>query len=233
MLKYFLILSLPFISWLTLSQTMIINSATLKTHKLIMSNTNLSLMTEAFNRLGITVEYRYRPDRRSIIEANNGMVDGEFARIATISDQYPNVVIVPEPFGHYEMVAFSLNPEIDLSSYRIGDNDYHIGYMHGWVNVTTLLQDYPIKTSIADHELLFKLLRLGRIDVVLFTKVGGEKILTNAQPKVNYSLSTPLLTYPTYLVLNKKHAAIAPRLAKEFKVLKEEFYSKRKALQLN
>ena len=65
------------------------------------------------------------------------MVDGEFARIATISDQYPNVVIVPEPFGHYEMVAFSLNPEIDLSSYRIGDNDYHIGYMHGWVNVTT------------------------------------------------------------------------------------------------
>ncbi|NRA84808.1 MAG: hypothetical protein HRU22_13885, partial [Gammaproteobacteria bacterium] len=72
-----------------------------------MSNTNLSLMTEAFNRLGITIEYRYRPDCRSIIEANNGMV------------------------------AFSLNPEIDLSSYRIGDNDYHIGYMHGWVNVRT------------------------------------------------------------------------------------------------
>lgn len=70
---------------------MIINSATLHTHNDSQDKTTIRLMTKAFKQFGITIELRYRPDRRSIVEANNGVVDGEFVRIASITDKYPNI----------------------------------------------------------------------------------------------------------------------------------------------
>ncbi len=37
------------------------------------------------------------PSARSLQEANSGRVDGEFGRISTVGEDYPNLVMVPEP----------------------------------------------------------------------------------------------------------------------------------------
>lgn len=210
----------------TTPQTMIINTAILNTHNKSLNKTTEFLMTQAFKRLGITIELRYRPDRRSIVEANNGIVDGEFARITSITDTYPNVVIVPEPLAYRDLVVFSLNPDIDLSSYHLGQKDYLIGYMFGWKNASDLLRDHQEKTSTSDHEVLFKLLKQGRIDLALYTRIGGIDNLTENMHNAKYSYSQSLLRYPAYLVLHKKHRAIAPKLAQVFRELKAEYYGR-------
>ncbi|NRA62453.1 MAG: hypothetical protein HRU25_16435 [Psychrobium sp.] len=53
------------------------------------------------------------------MEANEGLVAGEFVRVSNITDIYPNVVVVPEPLSNIALVAFSLRPDIDLSQYKI------------------------------------------------------------------------------------------------------------------
>lgn len=150
------------------AQTLLLNTPLLKSHQTAEVKEILAIMTEAFNTLDIKVEYRYRPDKRSITEANAGTVDGEFARIATIVDQYPNLVIVPEPLANSNLVAFSLQPDIKLSDYKIEQHQYRIAYLSGWANATALLKDYENKVAVAAFDVLFKLLASKRVDVVIY-----------------------------------------------------------------
>jgi len=205
------------------SQTFVLNSPLLKSHQTAKVKNGLALLVEAFGALGIDVEFRYRPDKRSIAEANAGLVDGDFVRIASIVKRYPNVVVVPEALSAMNIVAFSIKPSIDLSEYKINQHQYHIGYLAGWKHVSEMLQGYPEQTSVGEYDTLFRLLIGERVDVVFYNKTAGELILRD-QHVQQYQVSSPLLSYTTYLVLHKKHANLVPQLAvqlKHFKKLRE------------
>jgi len=180
------------------------------------------MIREAFGTLGYQVQYRYRPDKRSIKEANSGMADGDFLRMATIVDDYPNVVVVPEALAQLDIVAFTIDPKIDLTNYQINQHQYLIGYLSGWKNVADLVDSYPNKTAVGEHVALFKLLIHGRIDVVLFTQDAGETIL-KALHNYNYQISSSLFSYPVYLVLNQRHSKLALPLAAKIKKLKNKY----------
>lgn len=201
------------------AKTFLINTPLLKSHKTPEVTLAFSRITEAFNILNINVEYRYRPNKRSLIEANDGVVDGEFARIKSMTEQYQNLVVVPEYLIATNLVAFSLKPTLDLSDYKLGSHNYRIGYMSGWKNATDLLEQYTNSIGVRDYEVLFKLLESRRVDLVIFTKDGGEKILKEMQ-LADYQVSPSLLSYKVYLLLHKKHAALAPLLADKLKVAK-------------
>ena len=182
----------------------------------------MAILTDAFNALGFKVEFRYRPDKRSITEASKGFADGDFARIATIVELYPNLVVVPETLGETRIVAFSLGNDIDLSHYQIVQHQYRIGYLSGWANASGLLKDYPNKVPVAEYNVLFKFLLHKRVDLVLYNKGAGEKILRNMQV-YDYQISASLLSNATFLVLNKKHAALTQQLAVEIKRAKAKY----------
>jgi len=88
MLKLLVLIGLPFSTLESKSQTFIIHSATVHTHRDSINQATLSFMTEVFVRLCIAIELCYRPDRRSIVEANLGVADGEFVHVASITDKY-------------------------------------------------------------------------------------------------------------------------------------------------
>jgi len=171
----------------------------------------LAILVEAFGTLGIELKFRYRPDKRSIIEANTGVVDGEFVRVASIVSKYPNLVVVPEPLSKMNLVAFSVQPKVDLSAYKLSEHQYRVGYLSGWANAEDLLKDYPNRMAIGEYDTLFKLLVHNRIDVVVFNRVAGEKILRSHRVN-DYQISPSLLSYSTFLVMHKEHAALVPGL---------------------
>jgi len=212
----------------TITQTFILNSPLLKSHPTARIKVGLVILTDAFSALGIKVEFRYRPDKRSVTEANTGLVDGEFARTSDIAQRYPNLVVVPEKLGVTNIVAFSLGQKIDLSDYKINQHQYNIGYMSGWANVSALLKDYRNKVAVVEYDVLFKFLVHKRVDLVLYNPVAGEKILRNRHI-YDYQMSQSLLFNETFLVLNKKHAALAPQLAIEIKRAKIKYAQKQRA----
>jgi len=201
------------------SQTFVLNSPLLKSHQTTKVKNGLALLVEAFNAIGIDVVFRYRPDKRSITEADAGLVDGDFVRIASIVNRYPNVVVVPEALSAMDIVAFSINPSIDLSEYKIEEHQYHIGYLAGWKHVSDMLENYAEQTAVGEYDTLFRLLIGERVDLVFFNKTAGELILQQ-QNVHRYQVSPSLLSYTTYLVLHKKHADLVEPLTKEIKRLK-------------
>jgi len=204
------------------AQTFLLNSPLLKSHPTARVKIGLAILTDAFNALGFNVEFRYRPDKRSITEASKGLADGDFARIAAIVELYPNLVVVPESLGETKIVAFSLGNDIDLSHYQIVQHQHRIGYLSGWANASGLLKDYPNKVPVAEYDVLFKFLLHKRVDLVLYNKVAGEKILRNMQV-YDYQISASLLSNATFLVLNKKHTALTQQLAVEIKRAKAKY----------
>jgi hypothetical protein len=72
------------------------------------------------------------------------------------------------------LVAFSIKPHIELSSYKI-EQQYTIGYLSGWANASALLKDYPDKVGVLGYNVLFKLLANNRIVLVIYNQTAGEK----------------------------------------------------------
>ncbi|NRA54118.1 MAG: hypothetical protein HRU23_08240 [Gammaproteobacteria bacterium] len=213
-------------SFFVKAQTFVINSAVIESHQTPKSKYAQLMLKEAFHSLNIDVEFRYRPDKRSIVETNNGHADGEFARIATIVDDYPNLVVVPESLAQMDIVAFTAQPSINLAGYKIEQHNYSIGYLSGWKNLTDILVNYPNKKAIGEYKTLFRLLARQRIDVLLFTKNAGEQIL-DAMAPLPYQRSPVLFTYPVYLVIHKKHVDLVPQLATSLRRLKLKYSTNR------
>lgn len=201
--------------------TLTLNTPLLKSHETQETKVMLGLVANAFSALNIDVTYRYRPDKRSIIEANSGVVDGELARIESIVDLYPNLVVVPEELATTKLVAFALKPNIDLSTYKIVEHNYKIGYLSGWKNATSLLKNYQNKAEIREYDVLFKLLVNNRLDIVIYNRTAGGQIL-NGMKVADYQTSSPLLSNSVYLFLHKRHAVLAPKVATQLKLLKSK-----------
>ena len=201
---------------------LIINSTTLQSHQTPVAINAQAMLVEAFDTLGFDIEFRYRPYKRSIEEVNNGIADGDLARISSITQGYPNLVLVPESIADFDIVAFTTTPGIKLIDYKITQHRYHVGYLLGWRNIEHLLKGYQPKSAVGDHHTLFKLLIKKRFDVVLFTQVAGERILSS-QKIVDYQTSPSLLAYPVYLILNKKHTNLVAKLAAQLKIMKNKY----------
>jgi len=219
-----IVLTIFSLNVVAVQRSLVINSAVLESHQTQASANAQAMLVQAFSQLGIDVVFRYRPDKRSVVEANAGLVDGEFARISSITQDYQNLLLVPESIAELDIVAFSIAPTIDLKRYQIKQHSYHIGHLLGWKNIEHLLAGYQHKTGVGDHLTLFKLLVRNRVDVVLYTKIAGQKILAKQKIKI-YKTSPSLLAYPVYLVLHKKHASLVPLLAAQLKRIKRRYPS--------
>ena len=222
MFKLVLLLTILTFSVAANAQTIVLNSPLLKIHKTESIIRTIVLLEQAFDSLGYNVEFRYRPDKRSILEANSGQVDGDFLRILTIAEDYTNMIVVPEPLAEASIVAFSLQPNIDLSNYAIEEHQYNIGYIAGWKVIEDMLDNYQQTSPVAEVGTLFKLLTGRRVDLILYAQAAGKKILSGNE-QLNYQVSSSLHSYELYLVMHKKHIDLVPKLAAKLKQLKKEY----------
>jgi len=174
----------------------------------------------AFARAGVEVALQQLPSERGLVMADAGQVDGDANRISGLETAYPNLLRVPECNMTYEFTAFALRPDVSV---RHWDDlrHYTVAYIIGWK-----IYDENVRASstvkVATPENLFALLRAGRVDVVLYYRLGGlyyaRKLgLANLRP-----LDPPLATREMYMYLNRRHADLLPRLADALRDMKKD-----------
>lgn len=174
----------------------------------------------AFARAGVEVALQQLPSERGLVMADAGQVDGDANRISGLETAYPNLLRVPECNMIYEFTAFALRPDVSV---RHWDDlrHYTVAYIIGWK-----IYDENVRASstvkVATPENLFALLRAGRVDVVLYYRLGGlyyaRKLgLANLRP-----LDPPLATREMYMYLNRRHADLLPRLADALRDMKKD-----------
>jgi len=179
------------------------------------------LVREAFRRIGVAVKVLYAPSERSLVNANEGIVDGEYLRIAGLEKKYPNLVMVPEPICEYRFTAFARDHGIRITGWE-SLRPYNVGYITGWKILEEHVTGVKSVTTVRNEEALFELLRSGRADLVIYERLLGETLLRRTGEKDIHPLSPPLARREMYLYLNRRHEALAPRVARVLRRMKQD-----------
>lgn len=171
---------------------------------------------QMFQRIGLKASVSILPSQRSLLNANNGIDDGNMARIKGIEKKYTNLIMVPEAVITFDFVAYSKDQQIKINTWK-DLAPYNIAFIRGWKLFEKNAIDYKSLVRARDSSQLFDLLKNNRIDVALYDAWWFEN-----KEKNIYSVDPPLARFELYFYLNKKYQALAPKLAKALQAMKND-----------
>ena len=180
------------------------------------------IFKEAFNRLDLQVVVQELPGQRALKNANQGIDDGDAARIFELSKKYTNLIRVEEKIIDVHIVAFSKNNQIPIDGWD-SLKPYNVAIVKGY----RILEDNIVGTKsmvkVQDISDLFTLLQKDRTDIAVINLVEGVTELKKQNLGKSISaLQPPLDSRPLYPHLHKKHSALVPKLARVLKEMKED-----------
>lgn len=175
---------------------------------------------EAFGRLGIQIEMHIVPVERALINVNAGLDDVDMLHIAGQEQHYPNIIRVPESVLDNEFVAYARRPDIRIRRWE-DLKPYAVGYPANWRAFEDHVPAVKEVTRTSSPTGLLPLMDKGRIDVILLSRRLG--VVMHYESRHGLILQEPpLLVQPSYIYLNKKHAALAPQLAQALRRMKAD-----------
>jgi polar amino acid transport system substrate-binding protein len=168
------------------------------------------LVKALFGRLGIEARCVKLPSERALINADAGIDDGNIARIEGLEARYPNLVRVPGKILDFEFMAFASDTDFKVAGW---DSlvPYNIGFITGWKIFEANIVRARSITRVRSPGQLFTLLDHGRADIVMFDRLGGNWWI-RAHGVAAHALEPPVAVREMFLYLNKKHAALVPRI---------------------
>lgn len=178
------------------------------------------IATEAFARAGVKLQLIKLPAERALINANAGIDDGDLTRIAGLERLYPNLIRVPEKLINWEFTAFTKATNIPATWQ--GMRHHIIGYITGWKIYEQHLHDNTQIVTATNPTQLFYLLSHDRIEVALYARWMGQALIEQLRLKNIHQLEPVLDSREMFIYLNKRHAALVPRIAESLRALKRE-----------
>lgn len=169
-----------------------------------------AVLKEAYARLGIPVLFHDYPARRGLAEADQGAIDGEVLRMGGLSQRLPNLIQVRPSIVSVQGVALTCDPNLavrgkkDLAGLRIG--------VHPGILLSEELVRGQAHVVEGRWDQLFRMLYLDRLDVVIAYD-GIERTQAGRQAARRLRVLRPKgWRIPLYHYLNRKHAALVPRI---------------------
>ena len=196
-----------------------------------------SIYTEAFRRLGYSMQYRQLPAARATYAAEHGMTDGELGRSQHYALAHPSLIRVKEPHLTEQFVAYMLiAPDTPLDWDTLIRSGLTIGYRNGMQLLKEKLADVPHQrlSTVNSTEAGFCMLTKGRIDVFIETSKMYHQYV-NDGPFSNIPIRPAgiLDTHNAHAYLAAQNAQLAPRLAEVLRALQKEGLLARYAEQCN
>lgn len=163
----------------------------------------LSVLQEAYARLGLRVEVVYSPWKRSLAENERGKYDGEIGRHIIVERSTKNLIRVDEPLFNLAHYAYALEPIPEVREWADLKN-LKVGVELGVLIVESGSQGLS-RVFAHDKKALAMLLRRGAVDVAIM-----EDIFDYRTAPYNFHRSpVPLEHQPLYHYLHKSHTAAA------------------------
>jgi polar amino acid transport system substrate-binding protein len=182
-------------------------------------NSAINVMTEIYQNIGYDMTLIRFPSKRSLVEANAGLTEGELFRIKGVEKYYPNLVRLPHAMGILKAMALTRAGEPKIVNI-LGLRDKKVGILSGleYTKILTKGLDREVPNSI---DSLFAILLAGRVDVIIFPKLDGQKYIKTHQLKDKINISDqPLIEIPLYHFLHKDSSAALEKLSKEMTEMK-------------
>lgn len=183
----------------------------------------LEMLTEEVGRrTGLEFKIVSHPSERSLHMANQGEVDGEGLRVAGLSNQYPNLVQIPERFIGTSFVAFSKGSAVKLDQGWQSLQPYRVSFITGWKMFEANASGARTVTKVESPEQMFKMLDGGRVDLALYTRADGMALVRNMGLTSIVPLTPSLKDVDMYLYLHKRHEPLVGRIAQALRDMKTD-----------
>ena len=171
------------------------------------------MIVAVFREAGLDAELQVfsTATARTLLNADAGIDDGEAMRIGGLETQYPNLIQVPEALISNDFVAYATRLEFPTKDWKSLE-PYVVSYMIGWKIFENNVRNAKEVTQVRDADQLFGLLANGRTDLALYERWQGLQRVRDLGLKA-HALEPPLARTDMFIYLNKKHAALVPRIA--------------------
>ena len=198
------------------------------------------IIEQAYQRLGIDLVITYLPAERALIEANEGIADGELQRIAGLSQKYPNLIQVPVRIWVMKGMVFTKNLQFEVNGWQ-SLKSYRIGSLQGIKFVENNTEGMQ-RWFLRDYKQLFLMLADDRLDIVILGYLSGLKGMQASKVKGIRILSPPVSTFNLYHYLHRKHDQLVPQITEvlenmeqqgEIRAIWKEFLKKKESTQNN
>ena len=186
-----------------------------------------TVYTEAFSRMGYGFKLISQPGERAMIDANQGKVDGEAARIMNIDNKkYTNLIMVPHPIATIKDGAYATDHSIKINGWEgLAAKPYKVGLIKGIKSVEQKLPLYVDKAnivSLSDGEQCMRMLQAKRIDLFIVSTQIEESTFMHSGAYDDVKLVGIVETKVLYPWLHKRHENLVRKLADTLKTMKSE-----------
>lgn len=179
------------------------------------------LYAELFRRVGLEVLIQPASAERGLLNANSGIDDGDVSRVLGIEQSYTNLVRVPERVMTYQMVVFTRHADFTVAG-AASLRPYDVGILTGWkILERSIIGTRSLQKLETGHQ-LFAMLAMDRIDVAVIEKLEGLEFVRSMGLQGVKVLEPAYVEGDWFLYLNKKHAALVPRLAEQIRLMKRD-----------
>lgn len=176
---------------------------------------------ELGRRAGVRFVIQNLPAERGLLNANKGIDDGDVSRVLGLDQQYTNLLRVPEQVMYYQMVVFTRKADFVVAGAE-SLKPYDVGILTGWKILEKNIVNTRSLVKLETAEQLFTMLDKGRIDVAVIEKLEGLYFVKMLGLKNMKILQPAFVEGDWFLYLNKKHAALVPKLAEAIRQMKQD-----------
>ncbi len=178
---------------------------------------------EVFVRMGVKVEIILVASTHALAKANKGLYDGDIMRVGGASQNYPNLIQVPETIYDFDFVAFSKNLNIPMTGWE-GLKPYRVAVPAGWVETDNYVSEENTKTleRLGSTFRLFNTLMKEETDLIIYERLMGYELVKELGLSAIHVLEPPLSSKKMYLYLHKKHKGLVPRAAEATRAMKQD-----------
>jgi len=176
---------------------------------------------EVFKRVGYDIDILRLPAARALHDLNNGIIDGDLVRIKKISTIFPNIRVVPEKIIDFDFVAISKN--IDFKSNGWDSlKPYEAGIVAGWKILEANVKSNVAVTKVEDTRQLIKILDNNRVDLVVSERWQAQQAIKESGVNSFIIHEPPIKSNEMFIVVNKKHEKLIPKLVSAIKAMKKD-----------
>jgi polar amino acid transport system substrate-binding protein len=175
----------------------------------------------AFKRIGVPVRIIRIPSERALITANDGIDDGNYARIKGMETIYPNLIRVPESIIKFEFVAFSKKSDIKISGWD-SLKPYNIGFITGWKILEANITGTKSLIKVKNERVLFDVLNEDKVDIIVYDRLQGLTLLRELKYGDIHSIKPPIAVKDMYLYLHKRNKDLVPLLSDAIRGMKKD-----------
>lgn len=170
------------------------------------------ILRAAYLRAGLALRIDTLPAPRAAQRLEAGLLDGEVARIAAYFDQHATLIPVGPPLMRVAQVAYT-RQGAGVTIRTLGDlRGQRVGIVRGLLQSERLVAGLDRVTRVTNGSQLYRMLAAGHLDVVVDAPMN-QALHVQALGLSGIEAQATLCEEPVYHGLDRRHAAIAPRVA--------------------